>query len=195
MQPDPMSPFMRAALELARHWAGEAGLPLALMDNPGAMVSVLIEADAGKRAHWRCALDLVRLCQRDSGLDLAGLLAAMNAEPVNPLSAADPAQSVLSPDECEALRALLAREEQRKRSWIDPEKEKAAYRAAIADGFRPVSSVPRASSPSSQASAREAFPCRARRLAERLKRALPQAALSSALSLLVLAAGKLGGLW
>ena len=82
MQRDPIDPFIRAALGLAGLWGREAGFALSWLGKPEALASAMVDGDANHRAHWRCAFELVKLCEAQSGRNLADLLRELALEPV-----------------------------------------------------------------------------------------------------------------
>jgi hypothetical protein len=80
--PEPIKPFMSAALHLASCWMDEVGHPLDWMTLPEATANSMVSGDANFRAHWRCAYELVKLCEAQSGRDLPDLLRELRLEPV-----------------------------------------------------------------------------------------------------------------
>ncbi|WP_164886799.1 hypothetical protein [Piscinibacter defluvii] len=60
---------------LVRDWSLDAGLPAHSLGDDVAMSAVLIDPDASRRAHWRCAMQLARACERATGRPIADLLA------------------------------------------------------------------------------------------------------------------------
>ena len=71
----PPSVPMHELLLLVRAFANDAGLAAEWLHSEDAMVSALIDPDPGKRAHWRCAMQLARACERAPGRPIADLLA------------------------------------------------------------------------------------------------------------------------
>ncbi|HNU11739.1 MAG TPA: hypothetical protein PKJ45_10335 [Rubrivivax sp.] len=63
---------------LVRAWGLDAGLAAEWLHSEDAMVSALIDPDAGKRAHWRCAMQLARACEQVSGKAISELLAELD---------------------------------------------------------------------------------------------------------------------
>lgn len=76
-----MEPFIATAMKLARSWVDSAGLTIEWIDRPEAMSQALIEPNAGRRAHWRCAVELVRLCAELSWEEASELLRSSAHEP------------------------------------------------------------------------------------------------------------------
>lgn len=62
----PPSVPLHQLVMLVRAWGLDAGLAAEWLNSEDAMVSALIDPDAGKRAHWRCAMQLARACERVS---------------------------------------------------------------------------------------------------------------------------------
>lgn len=69
---------LRELVMLVRAWGLDAGLAAEWLDSIDAQCGILIEPDAGKRAHWRCALQLARLCEQVSGRPIAALLSDLD---------------------------------------------------------------------------------------------------------------------
>lgn len=65
---------LRELVMLVRAWGLDAGLAAEWLDKLDAQCQILIDPDPGKRAHWRCALQLARLCEQVSGRPIADLL-------------------------------------------------------------------------------------------------------------------------
>lgn len=77
----PPSVPLHQLVMLVRAFANDAGLAAEWIHSEDAMVSALIDPDAGKRAHWRCAMQLARACEQASGRTIAELLADLDSAP------------------------------------------------------------------------------------------------------------------
>lgn len=69
-------------MHMASDWADAAGLLIRWIGLPAATSQALVMEDAGCRAHWRCALELVAYCVEASGRDVADLLDDLALQPV-----------------------------------------------------------------------------------------------------------------
>lgn len=77
----PSSVPLHQLVMLVRAWGFDAGLAAEWLHHDDATVSALIDPDAGRRAHWRCALQLARACEQASGRSIADLLADLDSAP------------------------------------------------------------------------------------------------------------------
>lgn len=66
-----------ACIALAELWANAAGVSL-VFDTDETNSALLASTDPAARAHWRCALDLVHLCEQRTGKTLAELVPALD---------------------------------------------------------------------------------------------------------------------
>ena len=58
-----MNPMnVAAAMRMAEGWANAAGLTLLWRAHPEATLNMLVDADATRRTHWRCAIELADAC-------------------------------------------------------------------------------------------------------------------------------------
>lgn len=76
----PPSVPLHELVMLVRAWGLDAGLASEWLHSEHAMVSALIDQDAGKRAHWRCAMQLARACEQVSGKPIDELLAELDRQ-------------------------------------------------------------------------------------------------------------------
>ncbi len=64
-----------AAMRLAEAWANEAGATLAWLGAEDVAAQMLVQPDPTIRTHWRCAIELARLCAHATGRSVPELLA------------------------------------------------------------------------------------------------------------------------
>lgn len=69
-------------LRLAAEWAEASGAALSWLPDTDTTARMLTEPDAGKRALWRCVVQLMEVLSASSGLDVGQLVDDLDLQPV-----------------------------------------------------------------------------------------------------------------